>query len=111
MHGKGGGTTAKNGAATRGKGKRRRSKRAEAEAEAELTGYLEIDIDVHNFSYLARQGLYGLLDRLPLMHLELAFLVEATGPDELPEQVLGAFELRGLDLRALAAAAGAGGSP
>jgi hypothetical protein len=84
------------------KGTKARSKKSAAQ-RTQLAGYLEIDVDMHNFSYLARQGLHSLLSRLPLMRLEIAFLLEAKSAADMPEQVLGSFELRDLDLQTLAA--------
>ena len=55
--------------------------------------YLEMDIRVHKFAFLAKKGLRFLLPKFPAMVLEVAFLVEGRREKELPEQVLGAARL------------------
>ena len=55
--------------------------------------YLEIDINVHRFAFLAQKGLKYLKTKFPAMVLDMAFLIEGRRDDELPEQVLGAARL------------------
>jgi len=55
--------------------------------------YLEMDIKVHKFAFLAKKGLRYLQGKFPAMVLEVAFLIEGRREEELPEQVLGAARL------------------
>lgn len=52
-------------------------------------GYMEVDLDIHSFAYLARKALGNFISRLMSAVYEYAFVVQGNGPDELPEQVLG----------------------
>lgn len=58
--------------------------------------YLEMSIRVHRFSYLAKKGLATLRGRFAQMVLDVAFLVEGRGDEELPEQLLGCARLHRL---------------
>jgi len=60
--------------------------------------YLEVDVDVHRFCFLARKAVNGLIDMLPTMVIDLAFVVEGTTDEELPEQVLGCCRFSKLNL-------------
>jgi hypothetical protein len=60
--------------------------------------YFEIDIDVHRFSYPARYGLSGALERLKLVKFDFAFVVQGDPDEELPEQMLSAVRLSKLGL-------------
>jgi hypothetical protein len=51
-------------------------------------GYFEMDIDVHKFSTLARNGFYHLKHMMNLMRNDYAFVIEGRTDDELPEQLL-----------------------
>lgn len=51
--------------------------------------YLEVDVDVHRFSYVARKGAWSMWECLPEMALDIGFVVEADGEEEMPEQVFG----------------------
>ena len=59
--------------------------------------YAGMDIRVHRFSFLARKGLAALKARFAQMVLDVAFLVEGRGDEELPEQLLGCARLHRLD--------------
>jgi hypothetical protein len=50
--------------------------------------YLEIDVDVHAWAYVARRALHGFLGRLATVVFENAFVLQGNGADELPEVVL-----------------------
>jgi len=52
-------------------------------------GYLELAVDISKFSYFARRGLWGILDRIKNFSIHAAFLLEGTEDDELPECILG----------------------
>ena len=53
-------------------------------------GYVEVDIDVHRFRYVARKGAHSFLESLKSMIIDIAFVVEGQDDDELPEQIQGA---------------------
>ncbi|PSC69289.1 plant F14N23-31 [Micractinium conductrix] len=53
-------------------------------------GYLEIDLDVHNYAFIARKAFHGYIHRLAPVVFENAFVVQGNRPEELPEQVLAA---------------------
>ncbi|CAM9866590.1 unnamed protein product, partial [Chrysoparadoxa australica] len=57
-------------------------------ASGEEVRYLEMDINVHRFSYMAKKGLYGLGDRFPEMLLHIGFTIEGRVASELPEALL-----------------------
>ncbi|CAL0321765.1 unnamed protein product [Lupinus luteus] len=59
--------------------------------------YLEIDIDVHRFSYIARKGFSGFIDRLPLCNLDFALTMQGNKPEDLPEHIICAIRLNKLD--------------
>ncbi|EWM28001.1 protein of unknown function DUF1336 [Nannochloropsis gaditana] len=62
--------------------------------------YIEMDICVHRFAYVARKGFRYLQKRFSKMILDIAFLVEGREEDELPEQILGAARLNNVDYEA-----------
>jgi hypothetical protein len=59
--------------------------------------YLEIDIDVHRFCYMARKAAFQFLDSLKTMIIDVGFVVEGVTDEELPEQVLGCTRLAYFD--------------
>jgi hypothetical protein len=58
--------------------------------------FVEIDFDVRRWALLARTTLVQLKDRVRDLPIKLAFMVEGTKDDELPERVLGCLSLSGL---------------
>ncbi|KAG1679104.1 hypothetical protein FOA52_000459 [Chlamydomonas sp. UWO 241] len=52
--------------------------------------YFEADLDIHEYTYVARNAFLGFMQRLSSVVFEVAFVVQGNGVDELPEQVLGA---------------------
>ena len=50
--------------------------------------YLEVDLDLHSYSYLARSALTSFMERLNKAVWEIAFVIQGNGIEELPEQVL-----------------------
>ena len=53
-------------------------------------GYVECDIDVHRFRFVARKGAHAFLESLKSMVIDIAFVVEGQDDEELPEQIQGA---------------------
>lgn len=51
-------------------------------------GYIEIDVDIHQFCYAARNTLSGVLDKFPELICDSGLVIEAYGDEEQPEQVL-----------------------
>lgn len=59
--------------------------------------YLEIDMDVHNYAYIARKAFYGFIHRLAPVVFENAFVVQGNRPEELPEQILASARVYRVD--------------
>ena len=59
--------------------------------------YVEIDIDVHCYAYIARRAFFGYLTRLAPVIFENAFVLQGNRPEELPEVVLGAVTVYKVD--------------
>ena len=55
--------------------------------------YFEIDIDIHRFSSLARNGFFHLKHIFQSIKADFSFLIEGRTNDELPEQLLGGFRV------------------
>ncbi|KAG2443802.1 hypothetical protein HXX76_002145 [Chlamydomonas incerta] len=61
-------------------------------------GYLEVDIDIHSYQFLARKAFSAYFNRLQSVIFENAFVIQGNSPEELPEQVLGAVRMYRLDM-------------
>jgi hypothetical protein len=58
--------------------------------------YFEIDLDIHRFSSLARNGFFHVKHMIPKIEADFTFLVEGRSNEELPEQLLGGFKAFGI---------------
>ncbi|GMF35365.1 unnamed protein product [Phytophthora fragariaefolia] len=63
------------------------------------TGYFEVDVNAHDFNYIARKGLVGVSDHACNMILDFGFVLEGQEDNELPEQILGCVRLCKVDVR------------
>lgn len=61
-------------------------------------GYFEVDVDAHEFNYVARKGLSGVSTHFPNMVVDFGFVLEGQEDHELPEQVLGGVRLCKIDV-------------
>jgi hypothetical protein len=59
--------------------------------------YLEIDLDVHSYAYIARRAFFGYMSRLAPVIFENAFVLQGNRAEELPEIVLGAVKVYRVD--------------
>jgi len=64
--------------------------------------YMEICMNTMRFAYLTKKGVHSLLGRIPDFQLHAAITIEGREDEELPEQVVAAVRITGLDLLKLA---------
>jgi hypothetical protein len=50
--------------------------------------YLEVNVDVHTFNYIARKGFNSFKLKSGLIKADVGFVVQGNGDDEMPEQML-----------------------
>lgn len=55
--------------------------------------YVEMDINVHKFSSLPKKALEVLFNRFETMVLSVGFCIESIEDNEMPETLLGCFQL------------------
>ena len=60
-------------------------------------GYLEVDVDAHQYAYVARKGMHAYRTHLDKMIFDSGFVLQGNFGDELPEQVLAATRVHRLD--------------
>ena len=53
-------------------------------------GYLEMDVAIDKFSFLAKRGLHSVIDTLKTFDIHAGFVLQGTSDDELPELIIGA---------------------
>jgi len=63
-------------------------------------GYLEVDVNVHGYAFLARKALHAFTPRLATVVFENAFVVEGRAPEELPEAVFAAARISRMNFEA-----------
>eukprot|EP00879_Flechtneria_rotunda_P007526 GHRR01007895.1.p1 GENE.GHRR01007895.1~~GHRR01007895.1.p1 ORF type:complete len:404 (+),score=176.36 GHRR01007895.1:1764-2975(+) len=61
--------------------------------------YLEVDLDVHSYAFLARKALWSYHQRIATLIWENAFVIQGNSPEELPEQLLGCGRIYRSDFR------------
>uniref|UniRef100_A0AAV1T4Q0 PH domain-containing protein n=1 Tax=Peronospora matthiolae TaxID=2874970 RepID=A0AAV1T4Q0_9STRA len=61
-------------------------------------GYFEVDVNAHDFNYIARKGLVGISSHACSMVLDFGFVLEGQEDHELPEQILGCVRLCKVDI-------------
>jgi len=59
--------------------------------------YMEMDILVHTFAFIARKGLYSVRDSISRMSLRAGFVIQAEDDDEMPECLFGCTALFNLN--------------
>ena len=64
--------------------------------------FIEMDVNVHNFSYPTRSTLIALKESFRTMVIRAGFTIEGKDDDELPEVLLGCSILNGINLDAAA---------
>lgn len=62
-------------------------------------GYFEVDVNAHDFNYVARKGLVGVSTHARNMILDFGYVLEGQEDHELPEQILGSVRLCKVDVR------------
>lgn len=59
--------------------------------------YVEIDLDVHSYAYVARRAFQGFIPRLAPVVFDNAFVLQGNRAEELPEAVLAAVRVHRVD--------------
>eukprot|EP00467_Chlorarachnion_reptans_P007446 CAMPEP_0114500712 /NCGR_PEP_ID=MMETSP0109-20121206/8109_1 /TAXON_ID=29199 /ORGANISM="Chlorarachnion reptans, Strain CCCM449" /LENGTH=848 /DNA_ID=CAMNT_0001678389 /DNA_START=684 /DNA_END=3227 /DNA_ORIENTATION=+ len=59
--------------------------------------YIELDINQHTSNYVKKQTVFKMKQHLAAMMLEIGFLLESQDDDEMPEKLIGAIRLHGID--------------
>lgn len=61
-------------------------------------GNIEMVVDLHTFSYVARRGIHLLLNKTASLVIDIAFVLQGETEEELPERVIGCCRLNGIDI-------------
>lgn len=57
----------------------------------------QVDIDAHAYNIVARAGLYSVRGYISAMTLDVAFVLQGSAPEQLPEQVMACARLQNFD--------------
>eukprot|EP00210_Caulerpa_lentillifera_P003236 g3090.t1 len=60
--------------------------------------YFEIDVDVHQWIYIAKKAFWSLLLRMHQVVTEVALLIQGNRPEDLPEQIVASARVYRVDL-------------
>lgn len=63
--------------------------------------YLEVDLDVHAWNYIARKAFFGYIPKLASVVFENALVLQGNRAQELPEQILGAVRVYRFDFNSM----------
>jgi len=61
------------------------------------SSHFEVNVDIHRFNYVSRQGMYQFRSLLKQLTLDIGFVVQCDTDDEMPEKLLGCVRLKALD--------------
>nr|CCA14401.1 conserved hypothetical protein [Albugo laibachii Nc14] len=61
-------------------------------------GNIEMVVDLHTFSYIARRGIHLLLNKTASLVIDVAFVLQGETEEELPERVIGCCRLNCIDI-------------
>ena len=59
--------------------------------------YVEMNMNTFRFAYITKKGMHYVLPRIPELHAHASVTIEGRDNDELPEQIICAGRLRGLE--------------
>lgn len=60
--------------------------------------YLESDVDIHEYCYMARKVAYATMGYFPMMKIQMGFVIEARDDKELPERIIGSNQVNFVDI-------------
>jgi hypothetical protein len=59
---------------------------------------MEVDFDLHQYTYLARRAITSYIQRLEAVVWETAFVVQGNVPEELPEHIMAGSRMYRINL-------------